>query len=185
MSDEEPKPFITKKVLLIGVILLIELTGHGIFGTIFRILTGWIWVPTWIENFVFQESYSFFSKWTKMRMISTRFLPRNPIQQQKKSSNPIDCEPECNIFSSMQVADYFNSILKSSEAKDKPLYLSLVNYFNLENEILPKKYSEDKLCSIIDASREAIKNGTSQKLISVYLNNSFALRTRARKKASR
>lgn len=107
-----------------------------------------------------------------------------PNQQQKKSSNPIDCEPECNIFSSMQVADYFNSILKSSEAKDKPLYLSLVNYFNLENEILPKKYSEDKLCSIIDASREAIKNGSSQKLISVYLNKTFALRTRAKKKKS-
>lgn len=84
----------------------------------------------------------------------------------------------------MQVADYFNSILKSSEAKDKSLYLSLVNYFNLENEILPKKYSEDKLCSIIDASREAIKNGSYQKLISVYLNKTFALRTRAKKKKS-
>tara|TARA_B100001248_G_C27118402_1_gene334583 strand:+ start:131 stop:502 length:372 start_codon:yes stop_codon:yes gene_type:complete len=107
-----------------------------------------------------------------------------PNQQQKKSSNPIDCEPECNISSSKQVADYFNSILKSSEAKDKSLYLSLVNYFNLESEILPKKYSEDKLRSIIDASREAIKNGSSQKLISVYLNKTFALRTRARKNKS-
>ena len=107
-----------------------------------------------------------------------------PNRHQKKSSNPIDCEPECNISSSKQVADYFNSILKSSEAKDKSLYLSLVNYFNLESEILPKKYSEDKLCSIIDASREAIKNGSSQKLISVYLNKTFALRTRARKNKS-
>ena len=38
MSDEEPKPFISKKFLLIGLILLIELTGYGIFGTILKIL---------------------------------------------------------------------------------------------------------------------------------------------------
>ena len=108
-----------------------------------------------------------------------------PNQQEKKSSNPIDCEPEFNISSSKQVADYLNSILKSSEKKDKSLFLSLVNYFNLEDEILPKKYSKDELHSIIDATREAIKNRSSQKLISVYLNKTFALRTRAIKNKSK
>ena len=39
MSDNEEKPKISKKVL-IGCIVLIELTGHGIIGSLFRFLSG-------------------------------------------------------------------------------------------------------------------------------------------------
>lgn len=110
---------------------------------------------------------------------------REPNQQQKKSTNPIDFEPVCNTLSSKQIAENVNFALKSSKNQDKAVYLTMLNYFNLEAEILPKKYSKDELHSIIDASSEAIKNGSSQKLISVYLKKTFALRTRKRKKNSK
>ncbi len=101
---------------------------------------------------------------------------------QKDHLHKTGFDPEVNAWSSKQVAEYFNSILKTSEKKDKAVYLSLVNYFNLEAEILPKKYSKDRTHSILDAPLKAISSGSSEKLISVYLNKSFALRTRAKKK---
>ena len=109
---------------------------------------------------------------------------KEPNQEQKQSSGPIEWDPESTI-SSKQIAEYLNSILRSTEKKHKSLYLSLVNYFNLEAEILPKKYSKDEYHSIIDASSEAIQNESSQNLISVYLKKTFALRTRAKKKKSK
>ena len=109
---------------------------------------------------------------------------KEPNKQRKQSSSPIEWDTESTI-SSKQIAEYLNSNLKTTEKKHKSLYLSLVNYFNLEDEILPKKYSKDELHSIIDATREAIKNRSSQKLISVYLNKTFALRTRAIKNKSK
>ena len=102
-------------------------------------------------------------------------------QKQKLSSSPIEWDPESTI-SSKQIAEYLNSILRSTEKKHKSLYLSLVNYFNLEAEILPKKYSKNEYHSIIDASSEAIKKESSEKLISVYLKKTFTLRTRAKNK---
>jgi len=106
---------------------------------------------------------------------------KEPNQEQKQSSDPIEWDPESTI-SSKQIAENLNSILRSTERKHKSLYLSLVNYFNLEAEILPKKYSKNEYHSIIDASSEAIKKESSQKLISVYLKKTFALRTRAKNK---
>tara|TARA_B100000212_G_C27301119_1_gene501548 strand:- start:583 stop:705 length:123 start_codon:yes stop_codon:yes gene_type:complete len=40
MSDQKPKPIISKKYLLLGVVLLIELSGHGILGNLLKVLTG-------------------------------------------------------------------------------------------------------------------------------------------------
>jgi|TARA_Y200000002_G_C22323103_1_gene513445 hypothetical protein len=40
MSDQKPKPIISKKFLLLGVVVLIELSGHGILGSLFKVLTG-------------------------------------------------------------------------------------------------------------------------------------------------
>ena len=36
--DQKSKPRISKKALLLGVVLLIELTGHGIVGSLFRLI---------------------------------------------------------------------------------------------------------------------------------------------------
>ena len=87
---------------------------------------------------------------------------KEPNQEQKQSCGPIEWDPESTI-SSKQIAENLNSILSSTERKHKSLYLSLVNYFNLEAEILPKKYSKNEYHSIIDASSEAIKKESSQK----------------------
>ena len=40
MSDQKPKPIISKKYLLLGGVLLIELSGHGILGNLLKVLTG-------------------------------------------------------------------------------------------------------------------------------------------------
>ena len=106
---------------------------------------------------------------------------KEPNQEQKQSSGPIEWDPESTI-SSKQIAENLNSILRPTEKKHKSLYLSLVNYFNLEAEIFPKKYSKDEYHSIIDASSEAIKMNLLKNLISVYLKKTFALRTRAKNK---
>ncbi len=112
-----------------------------------------------------------------------RSIPDDGAKQtQKDHLHKIIFDPEENTWSSKQVAEYFSSILKTSERKDKAVYLSMVNYFNLEAEILPKKYSKDRTHSILDASLQALSCGSPEKLISVYLNKSYALRTRAKKK---
>ncbi len=38
MSDQKPKPLISKKFLLLGFVVLIELSGYGVLGSLFKVL---------------------------------------------------------------------------------------------------------------------------------------------------
>ena len=104
------------------------------------------------------------------------FQGGNMNQPPRKPPNATGFGPEDDGLSSRQIAKELENVFNPGVKKEeKELHRTMIEYFKLEAEILPMKYTKVDFRTIIDACSDAVKNGYAQKLISACLEKRIIL----------
>ena len=103
----------------------------------------------------------------------------NMNQPPRKPPNANGFGPEDDGLSSQEVAEHLKTFFNLDSSKEeKELHRTMIEYFKLEAEILPTKYTKADFRTILDACSDAIENGYTQKLISACLEKRIILSQR-------
>ena len=104
------------------------------------------------------------------------FQGGNMNQPPRKPPNATGFGPEDDGLSSQEVAENLKTFFNLDSSKEeKELHRTMIEYFKLEAEILPMKYTNADFQTILDACSDAVKNGYAQKLISACLEKRIIL----------